>query len=69
MALKMYGVCVLCALPLASMGEFTVLPHTLWLGACPEETFIAAARGSSMTLGSPHLYMMCKCTCRYVSPW
>ena len=39
MALNMYGVrvCVCCVLwPLASMGELTVLSHTLWLGACPE---------------------------------
>ena len=45
MALKMYGVCVLCDLPLASMGEFTVLPHALWLGACPEEGHLKVQPG------------------------
>ena len=55
MALKMYGACVLCALPLTSMAEFTVLPHTLWLGDLPRSgPCETAARGSSMTLGAPH---------------
>ena len=57
MALKMYGVCVVCSVP-GLRGRVYSAPSCSVAGGLPRRgPFIAAARGSSMTLGGPH------CTC------